>query len=308
MKYYLLLLRPINLILLAVMQLVFHFGFLKLQNIPLALLDWQYILLVVATVCIAAAGYIINDIYDQETDAINRPTKVIIGKHIDEKVANNLYVLLNVIGVGIGFYLSNLIGKPMFAGLFILIAFGLYFYATQLKQNLLIGNIIVAAVLGLSVIIIAIFDLFPVITPYNQPGMQVLFRIILDYALFAFVINFIREIVKDMEDIKGDYNQGMNTLPIAIGVERTKKIVIVLSILSLVAILYYINKNLATNGLLYATIYGLLCVVGPLLFFIIKLFSAKNSPDFHVLSQVIKLVIFFGIFSIGVITLNILNA
>lgn len=308
MKYYLLVLRPLNLVLLACMQLVFHFGFLKLQNIPLALQDWQFGLLVVATVCIAGAGYIINDIYDQETDRINRPQKVIIGKHIDEKNANNLYIILNIIGVGIGFYLSNFIGKPMFAGLFILIAFGLYFYATQLKQSLLIGNFIIAAILGLSVIIIAIYDLYPVITDANRPAMNVLFRIILDYALFAFFINFIREIIKDLEDIKGDYNQGMNTLPIALGVGRTKKLTVILSILALVLILLYINKNLASSNLLYATVYCLLCIAGPLIFIIIKLFSAQKPTDFHNLSRVAKLIIFFGIFSILIITLNILYA
>ena len=115
--------------------------------------------------------------------------------------------------------------KPGFASIFILIAATLYFYATSLKQMMLIGNIIVALLLSFSVIIIGVFDLFPATNAENQHKWRVLFSILLDYALFAFMINFIREIVKDLEDVNGDYNQGMNTLPIALGISRTSKIV-----------------------------------------------------------------------------------
>ena len=92
---YLKLIRYQNLLLLAFMQLIFRYGFLKLQNIPLALNDFQYVLLVLSTVLIAAAGYVINDIFDQETDYYNRPNTLIIGKSVTEKAAYNLYFILN---------------------------------------------------------------------------------------------------------------------------------------------------------------------------------------------------------------------
>ena len=119
---YLKLVRYQNLLLLAFMQLIFRYGFLKLQNIPLALSHFQYGLLVLSTVLIAAAGYIINDILDQETDYENRPNTVLVGKSISEKAAYNLYFILNVTGVGIGFYLSNCIQKPSFTGAFIIVS------------------------------------------------------------------------------------------------------------------------------------------------------------------------------------------
>ena len=96
---YLKLIRYQNLILLAVMQLVLHFGFLKYQHLELALCDNQFLILVFATVAIAAAGYVINDIFDQDTDHINKPTKVIVGTKISEKNAYNIYFVLNVSGV-----------------------------------------------------------------------------------------------------------------------------------------------------------------------------------------------------------------
>ena len=206
------------------MQLLFRFGFLKLQNVPLALSDWQYCLLVLSTVLIAAGGYVINNIFDQDTDNDNKPNQVVVGRGISETNAYNFYIALNIIGVGIGFYLSNVIDKPGFASIFILIAATLYFYTTSLKQMLLIGNVVVALLLSFSVIIVGVFDLFPVITSENQPVMANLFSILIDYAIFAFIINFIREIVKDIEDVNGDYNQGMNTLPIALGIRRMSKV------------------------------------------------------------------------------------
>lgn len=299
------LIRFQNLIILAIMQLVFRYGFLALQGIPLALNDWQYLILVLSTVCIAAGGYLINNIFDKATDEINKPDDVVVGKSISEAMAYNIYMALNIIGVGAGFYLSNVIGKPGFALLFIVISGTLYLYASGLKQSLLIGNIIVALLLSLSIVIIGIFDLLPMVIPQNQAGMGLLFQILLDYAIFAFVLNLIREIVKDLEDVNGDYNQGMNTLPIALGVLRTTRIAFGLSFLPIGFIIYYINENLFSNDLYFATAYGLLFILAPLLYFTIKIFSAKKQKDFHHLSTVLKIVIFFGILSIAVINFNI---
>jgi 4-hydroxybenzoate polyprenyltransferase len=302
---YLKLIRYQNLLMLALMQLIFRYGFLELQNIPLALTDWQYILLVLATVCIAAGGYIINNILDVETDKENKPYNVIVGKFISETKAYNLYIAFTVIGVAIGFYLANVIGKPSFTSIFIAIAATLYFYATNLKQSMLIGNFIVALMLSLSVIIIGIFDLFPITTEENRPFMGLLFGILLDYAVFAFSINFIREIVKDLEDFEGDANQGMNTLPIVFGKEKTTKLVFVLSLIPIGLLLNYINTNLFASGLMYGTLYALVFIVAPLLYFSIKIWSAKNTEDYQQLSTVLKWILFFGILSIVVISLNI---
>ncbi|WP_309641631.1 geranylgeranylglycerol-phosphate geranylgeranyltransferase [Flavobacterium sp.] len=301
------LIRYHNLLMLAFMQLLFRYAFLKWQDVPLSLADWQYLLLVLSTVLIAAGGYVINDIFDQDTDSENKPNRMIVGNKISEAAAYNIYVALNITGVGIGFYLSNVIQKPGFATIFILIAAMLYLYATSLKQTLLIGNVIVALLLSFSVVIIGIYDLYPATYEGNQKQMAVLFSILLDYAIFAFMINFIREIVKDLEDVNGDYNQGMNTLPIVLGVQRTSRVVFVLSFIPLLVLLYYTNEYFASSNLYLTMLYTLLCVVGPLLYFTIKSWSAKSQKDFHHLSSVLKFVLLFGIISIAVVAYNIKN-
>jgi len=302
---YLKLIRYQNLLLLALMQLIFRYGFLKYQDVYLFLNDFQYGLLVLATVLIAGAGYIINDIMDQETDSENKPERVIIGNGITETMGYNLYFLMNVTGVGIGFYLSNCIMKPTFGGIFIIIVTLLYLYATSFKKMLLVGNIIVALVLSISILIIGLFDLLPLTYEVNRSAMGVIFSILLDYALFAFILNFIREIVKDMEDIEGDRNQGMSTLPIVLGIKNTGKVVFVLSILATILLLAYVNANFMASHLYFVVIYSLLFIVSPLIFFAIKIWSAASKKDFHFLSTLLKWVVFFGILSIAVITLNL---
>lgn len=297
------LIRFQNLLILALMQLLFRYVFFKFQNIPSALADWQYGLLVLSTILIAAGGYVINNVFDQNTDLINKPNHVIVGKTISETNAYNLYLGLTASGVAIGFYLSNVIEKPGFASIFILVAAALYLYATSLKQMLVIGNIIIALLLSFSVVIIGIFDLFPTIHEGNQQQMGVVFSILLDYALFTFFLNFMREIVKDLEDVDGDYNEGMNTLPIVIGKSRTAKIVFGISFIPIIFMLYYINKYLLE--LVFTTVYLLLFVVGPLLYFAVKIWTAKSKKEFHMLSLLLKCILLFGVLSIVVINLNI---
>jgi 4-hydroxybenzoate polyprenyltransferase len=299
------LIRYQNLLMLALMQFLFRYGFLKLQNVQLALTDWQYGLLVLATVSIAAGGYIINAILDVKTDTDNRPNTIIIGDSISEAKGYNLYIGFTVIGVVSGFYLSNTINKPSFASLFIIIAATLYFYSLSLKQSLLIGNLIVALLLSFSLLIVGVFDLYPVTSEENRPIMGLLFGILLDYAIFAFLLNFIREIVKDLEDVKGDSNQGMRTLPIIFGVKKTTKLVLALSLIPIICIIYYLNYYLFQSGLIISTIYGFVFILAPLIYFTLTIGSARQTKDFQHLSTVLKWVLLFGILSIAVISLNI---
>jgi 4-hydroxybenzoate polyprenyltransferase len=290
---------------LAFMQLLFRFDFAELRQISLALTNWQYALLILSTTLIAAAGYVINDIFDQETDSINKPSKVIVGKTISENSAYSIYAGLNITGVCIGFYLSNVIMKPSFATVFILIAATLYIYATSLKQMAIVGNIIVALVLSMSVIIIGIFDIYPATNSGNQAVMANLFSILLDYAIFAFMINLLREMIKDIEDVTGDNQQLMKTLPIIIGNDKTTKIIFALSFIPIITLFLYVNKYFVNNNLFIATAYVFIFVLGPLLYFTIRTFNAKTKEDFRVLSTLLKWILFFGILSIIIINLNI---
>ena len=285
------------------MQLVFRYLFLEQSYVDLALTDFNYILLVIATVCIAAGGYVINNIMDQDTDEIAKPQNRVVGISISETVAYNWYIGLTIVGVGIGFYLSNVIYKPTFASMFILVATLLYMYATSFKQIPVLGNVVVALMLSTSIIIIGLFDILPAIDVDNRFRMKEAFDILMHYAIFAFIINSIREIVKDMEDMDGDYQSGINTLPIAIGVQKTKIIVGVLTVISIGILAYYVNSNLFELD--YVVYYAMIVIVGPLIYFGVKLLNAATKKEFHHLSLVLKIILFFGILSVAVIVYNL---
>lgn len=307
--HFLRLIRYQNLLLLALMQLIFHYGFLQKQISSLApelaLNDWQFLLLVLSTLCIAGGGYLINDVFDKNIDRINKPERVIIDKHISEATAYNFYIVLNVIGVGIGFYLSNYIEKPSFSTIFILIAATLYLYAMSLKKSLLVGNILIAAMLAISVLIVGIFDLLPIITKENQLSLGNLFKIIIDYAVFAFLINLIREIIKDIEDIEGDMDSGSKSLPIVIGIKKTKMLLSTLLIISIVLLGWYSYVYFFKNDLHIVLFYMLALVLSPLVYVVIRLWEAKQKEDFTHLSLVLKAIILFGILSLLVIVYSV---
>ncbi|MDU8887193.1 geranylgeranylglycerol-phosphate geranylgeranyltransferase [Yeosuana sp. MJ-SS3] len=299
------LIRWKNLLLIAIVQYLIKYALLIPFGVTITLNWFGFLLLVLATLCIAAAGNVVNDIFDVETDTINKPDKVIVGKTISEKRAYNFFIIFNIIGVGIGFYLSNLVGKNGFFALFVIISALLYIYASYLKQILLVGNIIISILIALSIIIVGLFELLPVINTQNQETQLTFFKIILDYALFAFIINFIREIAKDIEDIDGDYKAGMNTLPIAIGKERAGKILFVLSLIPLIAVVYYVFTYLYKQ--LIATGYFLLFIIAPLIYVSIKFFSATTKKDFHNISNMLKIIMLFGMLSLLLYKYILLN-
>nr|WP_099564035.1 geranylgeranylglycerol-phosphate geranylgeranyltransferase [Gaetbulibacter sp. 4G1] len=290
------LIRWKNLLMIALVQLLVKYAFLESFGVNFGLTTLQILILILATICIAAAGNVINDIYDVETDFVNKPDKIIIGKSISEKTAYNLFIILNVIGVGLGYYLSQSVGRSGFFSIFVIISALLYVYASYLKQTFLIGNIIISLLVALSIIVVGIFELLPVITTENRQTLYTFFKIILDYSVFAFIINLIREISKDIEDIDGDYKAGMRTLPIIIGRERAKNILFALSLIPLFAVSYYVINSLYKNQI--AVIFFLVFIIAPLLYISIKSFNAKTKKDYHHISNILKLVMFFGMLSL----------
>ncbi len=294
---YLKLIRWLNLIFIALTLILIKFSFFEEFGAAITLSTFGYDLLILATLCIAASGYVINDIYDVQADKINKPKKLIIGNKISEKKANNLFIILNVIGVGIGFYLANLLGKPGFVAIFIFSSALLYLYASYLKQVPFLGNILISLLVAFVVLLPSIFDLFPAINTQNKQIQSLLFSILLDYAIFAFLVNLLREMVKDQEDVKGDYNAGIQTLPIILGHSRTNKIIFAIGILPVAAIVYYSYNYLFENTFL--VIYTLLFILAPLLYFQVRIWEAKKKKDYSHLSLLLKIILFFGLISIG---------
>ncbi len=238
--------------------------------------DFHLFLLSSSTVLIAAAGYIINDYYDIKIDFINKPERVVIGKSIARRYAILFHVVLSFAGIVIGGYLSLTIGAINIISVFLL-----WLYSNNLKRLPLIGNVTVALLTGLSIYLIEI---------YYHTGKSM----ILIYATFAFFMTLIREIIKDMEDLKGDNSFGCKTLPIIMGVRKTK--IVIYIIISIFAITVLALNQFYVGLSVY---YFLFCLFIPLLVLLIRLIRADRMKDYAWLSTFSKVIMLLGILSMA---------
>lgn len=293
------LIRWKNLLLIIYLQILLKFLLFSEFELITNLSVFQFITLVFSIILITAAGYIINDIYDLKADLINKPKKVIVSRQFTVETAYRLYLITNTLGIVLGIGLSLSVQKPTDAFIFIGASLLLYFYAKKLKSKPLIGNIVVSFLVTLSVIILCIFDLNLAL---QNEAQQLVIYVILLLTGFAFFINLVREIVKDIEDINGDYNLKMNTLPILLGVSRTKKIAAFLCLFPLGLLLFIVVKYSSIYK--FIVLYLLLFTFVPLLYVALKLLSAKTKKDFKKLSIFLKLIMFLGINALLLFSLN----
>lgn len=239
-----------------------------------ALLDPAMLLLSFSTVCIAAAGYIINDYFDIKIDLVNKPERVIIGRYLKRRVAMGAHQVLNVMGCAVGLYLSRWVFV-----LDVLSVSLLWFYSARFKRQPFVGNLVVAFLTALSLLVLAVY--------YRQSV-----DLLLIYASFAFVITLVREIIKDMEDVRGDARFGCRTLPIIWGIRRTKTFLYIL-IASFIATLFIVAGDLGNRNL-NITFFALLI---PIAWLIYRLVYADTKREFGYLSQLCKVIMLLGVSS-----------
>lgn len=234
---------------------------------------WLF-LLSASTIMIAAAGYIINDYYDIKIDLINKPDRVVIGKTITRRYAILFHTVISFLGVAAGLLINWKVGAFNF-----ICAFLLWFYSNNLKRLPLIGNVVVAFLTGLSIFILVFL--------YNQylPFVMV-------YSLFAFFMTLIREVVKDMEDMKGDTTFGCKTLPIVWGIRKTKSFVYAIIAIFSILVLWLDYQELKISWIYFIPLLFL-----PMSILVFRLIKADTKKEFYQLSQLCKIIMLLGIIS-----------
>ena len=267
---YISLTRPINLFFVVLTQVLCAFYILNLS------LNWQLVLFFLGSAMITAAGYVINDYFDIKADAVNKPKKVYVGRTISRRQALLFVFVLNFSTIGMSFIANSTFIYTYCA----ITIFGLWFYSYLLKRTFLIGNIVIALLAGFSVYVLSY---------WGEPN-----NLLISFSFFAFLTNLIREIIKDSEDIKGDLLLNSKTLPIVIGVRKTKIIIIVLSILLLIFIwIAFIKYN---NWKLFASVSVISGLLGYTIYLLLNQKNAKLS--FKKGSQILKIIMLIGCLSI----------
>lgn len=242
-----------------------------------------------STIFIAIAGYIINDYYDVKIDMINRPHTVIIGKELHRRWAIFLNIFFNLFGLFLAFLVGFKVGVITLAS-----AVLLWWYSNNLKRKPLLGNLAIAILTAMTILLM--WFAYPYPADLDLLLAKDITEKIMIFALFAFFITLIRELVKDMEDVKGDHVFGCKTLPIVWGIRRSKNVgyVFVATFLVLLWATFFTYRS---GFVLY-----LLGVIFPLMcFFVYKLKNADRKKDFYFLSQFCKMVMILGVFGICLI-------
>jgi 4-hydroxybenzoate polyprenyltransferase len=268
--------------------------------LPHKLTTQLFILLVVASVFIAAAGYIINDYFDINIDQVNKPGKMVVEKIIPRRWAILLHFVISTTGVAISLYVSC---KTTW--IIVLANIGctllLWFYSTTFKKKLLSGNIIISALTAWTVIVLYFAANTTYLNTLSQPSgiifaMKRIFKFAALYAGFAFIISLIREVIKDIEDMEGDAKYNCKTMPIEWGVPAAKVFAGVWLVVLTGAIALVVFYMLLSGW--WATALYCLVLILSLLWILRKLYRAQAAADYHAISSKIKLVMLAGILSI----------
>jgi 4-hydroxybenzoate polyprenyltransferase len=295
-KAFSLLVRLPNLIFIFLTQLLIWYALIRPLAIEQPLVNpvlhlRALLLLILSTVLIAAAGYMINDYFDIGIDAINKPERVTIEKIFKRRTIIVWHIILNVIALLMVTYIALNYLQLRYIALQLISIFLLVVYSTTFKRKLIVGNFVISLLTALSLFTIAAYEpAFPIFNLGSYP--VALFWI---YVLFAFLITFSREIIKDIEDIKGDDAQHCKTIPLVWGIQVAKNVVYVLIALLLMLLLVVCFFQSRGNMFLIASI---ITIMLSLLLVVYKIHQATNTIHFHTISTYLKWITLAGILSL----------
>ena len=265
-------------------------------------LPWYLILLLMcATMLIGAGGYVINDYFDVKIDRINRPDEVIVTRSISKPAAMRFSIALSSIGIVCGIASAAMLRSMTIGILFVLIPGLLWFYSSSYKRLFMIGNLIIALLAGLTPLIVAMANVaqlelrFADILPYTTIPHD-LYCWLGGFGLFAFLLTWIREIIKDIQDQTGDRELECHSLPVVWGDTWTKVFVTVLIVLTIAIIghLWYHVLPFPISWHSLSTRYIVFGIVTPLLCALWLLWAAKIPSDYKSCQQVVKFTMLIG--------------
>lgn len=283
----------------AIMQQLIIAPVLQKYGFEYPFIDIHSLLLFIATICIAAAGYVINDYFDIKIDRINKPEKVLVSTVFSKRFAMLTHQILTVAGILCGLALAWMVKSFTLGFLFIAIPGLLWFYSASYKRQFLTGNIIVALLASLSVLITGITAVALLKATYSELVFETtipreIYSWIGAFAVFAFLLTLIREIVKDMEDVEGDAEMECRTMPIVWGQKKSTYFVSALVVITITALLAGMWKLIPFEGNLTMK-YILFTVIIPLIVLLVQLFRAKNKAHLHTISSLAKYIMLAGV-------------
>lgn len=247
------------------------------------LLDWDLFLIVLASSLTIASGYIINSFYDAKKDLINRPKKSMLDRLVSQGTKLQVYFALNFMVV----FLAFLVSWRAFV-FFSVYIFLIWFYSHKLKKYPVIGNLTAA--------LLAVLPFFGILMYFKN-----FYQVIFAHATFLYLLILIRELIKDLENIPGDLVNNYRTIPVMFGEKTSKKIIIALTILTVIPV--YLLIDVFDVGYMDIYFYAGMIVI---IYFLGKLWTANTQKEYLLLHNLLKLLIVAGVFSIVLIDPEVL--
>lgn len=297
MKHFFKLIHWPDLLGLALAQFLIKYALFEPFKVPITLNWFGVSLLALSIIFLASTSFIMKGIDEAKINGISTTDHQIVAKRISLKRAYNLFFILNVAGVVIGFYLANIIGYPSFAILFILASALLHIQASSLKNLILIRPLIISLLIGLSIISLGLIDLFPAMNEQNKETLTTFFSILIDYGVFMVLLSFYHQLLLNQQNFEEDHKYKRNSISLILGRKRANKMVFIAGLLPVLAIVYYIFNYLYLNSVFF--IFAMVFILAPLTFTLIKLLSTQTKKDYSLLANILKLTMFFTIISIA---------
>jgi 4-hydroxybenzoate polyprenyltransferase len=235
--------------------------------------DINLFYIVIATVCVVAAGYIINNFYDEKVDRINRPVKSNLDNFVKQETTLKLYFFLNFVGFVFGILISW--KAALFFAVYI---FAIWFYSHKLKKYPFTGLI--------SATILTILPFFAVFVYFKNFS-----KVIFVHAIFLFLVIMVRELIKDLENIKGAIANNYTTFPVVYGELKTKQ----LSIFLLVSTLFPVAVLFSYPALGYMRYYFYFAMI-TLIFIGFYLWRSSKVNHYRILHNILKMLLLIGVF------------
>ena len=267
--------------------------------------DWVFYLTMLATVLIAAGGYVINDYFDQKIDRVNRSGKVIVGLQVPRRKAIALHIWLNVFGLILGIVVAVAARRWWYFFIFFGAFVALWLYSRDLKKSTFWGNLLIAMLSGVVPMLVGMTEYFAVADSISYwdishiRAVKMAMQVIIFFSVFAFIYTLMREIIKDCEDIVGDRENSVRSIPVKIGLKKTNYIICMLSLLSIAAVAFFWYRYLAETrfffGEILPTVYLYAAVMIPTLIVGIVSLLGTSKRKYSFLSGFVKLIMVLGI-------------
>lgn len=273
---------------------------LELNGFSLQMTNWAFGLLVLAICCLSSGAYVINDYFDTKSDRISGVKEVVVGKTISRRMAITMHTILNILAIGISFFLGFACGVWKIGILFLLVSGILWFYSCCYKKYFILGNVLVGFLAALIPVSALIYEIpllnmaYAAILLETDTNFLYMFTWVFAFSWFLFLNILMYEINKDIYTVEGDRENGSQTIPVRLGIRSARRVIMALALLAIVSsITLYCLEFTASLAIL---VYTLAAIVLPYVIYMVVIQGDQREIQLRLIRAIMVLCIGVSVF------------